>query len=72
MPFKMATSRSTQEQWFLTEEDECITTRHNNTSATFLTEDGLYQMKMKRFVTLFIPLKAKVLNKHIRLKYNHA
>ncbi len=27
----------------LVDEDECITTRHNMTTATFLTEDGLYK-----------------------------
>lgn len=28
------------------DEDECITIRHNMTSATFLTEDGLYEVLM--------------------------
>lgn len=52
------------------DEDEYIIGRHNKTSATFLTEDGLYEVLMQSRKPVAKPLKKeiKTILKEIRLK----
>ncbi|NEZ02054.1 Bro-N domain-containing protein [Bacillus shackletonii] len=52
------------------DEDEYIIARHNKTSATFLTEDGLYEVLMQSRKPVAKPLKKeiKLILKELRLK----
>ncbi|MGA3675657.1 phage antirepressor [Lysinibacillus agricola] len=42
------------------DKDECITTRHNKTNATFLTEDGLYEVLMQSRKPIAKEFKKKI------------
>lgn len=50
------------------DENECITTRHNMTTATFLTEDGLYEvlMQSRKPIAKAFKKEVKVILKSIR------
>ena len=51
------------------DEEECITTRHNMTNATFLTEDGLYEvlMQSRKPIAKQFKKEVKKILKQIRL-----